>query len=100
MAKDESHIEVLSTKGQLEDFMENNFVWKDIQRELIIWLDGFKKEKDGIVDDAAESNPSTAAVLMHLGDLNGREKAIKYVLTLPQLFLNILEEKENESSSE
>jgi hypothetical protein len=37
---------------------------------------------------------------MHLGDLNGRKKAIKYVLTLPQLFLNILEEKENESSSE
>jgi hypothetical protein len=100
MAEDKSHIGVLSTKGQLEDFMENNFVWKDIQRELIIWLEGFEKEKDGIVDDAADSNPSTAAVLMHLGDLNGRKKAIKYVLTLPQLFLNILEEKENESSSE
>ena len=46
-----------------------------------------------VVDDAADSNPSTASVLLHMGDLNGRQKAVDYMLSLPDIFLQLLEAK-------
>ena len=98
--EDNAQIEVMSTKRQIEEFKKDNLVWKDIEHELKIWLKAFEVEKSGIVDDAATENPSTAAVLLHIGDLNGRKKAINYILTLPDVFLSILEEKKNDISSE
>jgi hypothetical protein len=94
----DGQIEVYSTKLQIEDFKES-LIWADIKRELEIWAKGFDIEMKQIVDEAATTNPSTASVLMHMGDLNGRMKAIRYVLNLPDLFLNILEDKKNDSSS-
>ena len=96
--KDQSQIEIMATKSQIKEFKENNFVWKDMVNEINVWLEAFEGEKMSIVDDAAENNPSTASVLLHLGDLNGRAKAIKYMMSLPDLFLSILEEKKDDSS--
>jgi hypothetical protein len=89
-------ISITSTKSQIEEFKES-LIWKDIVTELDTWLEGFRQEQDGIVEDAATSNPSTASVLMHMGDLNGRRKAIMYVLGLPDMFISILKDKISDS---
>jgi hypothetical protein len=85
-------IEINSSKSQIEDF-KDSIIWKDITTELEAWIEGFRREQDSIVEDAANSNPSTASVLLHLGDLNGRRKAILYVLGIPDLFIELLESR-------
>ena len=86
---------VNATKLQIEEF-QNSLIWKDIKRELNMWRRGFRKELETIVDDAATENPSTASVLLHMGDLNGRIKSVDYILNLPNIFLSILEDKKND----
>lgn len=95
---DRSKIEVMSSKRQLENF-KKSFIWKDIVNELSVWQEGFGIEMANIVDDAEGNNPSTASVLLHMGDLNGRIKAVQYILNLPDLFLHILEERKDVSRS-
>jgi len=85
-------IKINSTEDAITDFLES-VLWADIERELKAWKEGFQIELESIVDDAAEKNPSTASVLMHLGDLNGRQKAIDYVLQLPSVLLTIVREQ-------
>lgn len=89
-----SQMIVNSTKDQIEEFKES-ILWTDIKRELLAWKRGFAEEMSTIVDEAAMENPSTAAVLLHMGDLNGRQKAVDYILALPDVFLSILEDKDN-----
>ena len=76
---------------------EKSVFWRDVVRELKAWKKGFGIEQDGIVDDASASNPSTASVLMHMGSIDGRVKAVDYLLELPNVFKSILEDKENDS---
>jgi len=85
-------VEICATKDQIEDF-KVSVLWKDIVTELLAWKEGFTREMQSIVDDAARDNPSTASVLLHMGDLNGRQKAVNYFLTLPDVFLGILESR-------
>lgn len=88
-------MEVRATRAQLEKFKES-ILWEDIVNELNLWKEGFEYEMKSIVDDAADNNPSTAAVLMHIGDINGRIKAVNYMLSIPDVFLSILDaNKEN-----
>ncbi|MHA1289113.1 MAG: hypothetical protein ACTSPB_17125, partial [Candidatus Thorarchaeota archaeon] len=94
---DLKEIEVLSTKIQIEQFLKT-LIWKDITRELKAWEKGFETERARIVDDAQENNPTTASVLMHLGDINGRIKAVRYLLGLPQMLIQILEEQQDDTS--
>jgi hypothetical protein len=92
-------IEVYSTTEQIKNFMEST-LWKDMVRELEAWSEGFRREQDSLVEEAAVTNPSTASVLMHLGDLNGRQKAIRYVLGLPEMLLDVKEEqKQNKQTN-
>ena len=93
---DMREVEVYSTRGQIEDF-QSSIIWADIVRELDAWKIGFEIEMSSIVDDAAKENPSTAAVLLHMGDVNGRTKAIEYLLSLPDIFLQILEDKKDDT---
>jgi len=92
----EKQIIVRSTKGEIERFIES-ILWKDMKRELGTWKKGFKAENESIVDDAVETNPSTASVLMHLGDINGRVKTVDYLLSLPTIFLQILEDQKDDN---
>ena len=85
-------IQVNATKLQIEEFKQS-LLWQDIVRELEMWKKGFSLEMGAIVDDAASTHPSTAEVLMHLGDLNGRQKAVDYVLNILDVFLGILNDK-------
>ena len=89
-------IEIHSSKGDLREF-KKSIIWKDIRRELASWKKGFRMERDGIVDDAESDNPSTASVLLHMGDINGRMKAVDYLLSIPDIFIQILEGQKNDS---
>ena len=93
-------IELRTTRDQVEEFKES-ILWADIVEELNSWKEGFNREMMAIVDDAEGKNPSTAAVLLHMGDINGRQKAVDYFLSLPDVFLDLLktkmEVKEDES---
>jgi hypothetical protein len=88
-------VQVLASKESIEDFKES-ILWADIVRELNAWKEGFNREQDNIVGEAESTNPSTASVLLHMGDLNGRKKAVDYMLSLLDVFLNIIEEKKEE----
>ena len=83
-------LEVNSTKGQIKRF-QKSLLWQDIQRELDFWAEGFAREQDSIVDNAASDNPSTAAVLLHYGDINGRKKAVQYFKQILDVFIDVLE---------
>ena len=80
--------EVLSTLESLKEFKES-IIWKDITEELIEWRDGFKEELLSIPSSIAD-NPvmSSAHVLTHMGDVNGRIMAIEYVLLIVDTLIN------------
>lgn len=92
-------VEVYATKGQIEDFKES-LLWKDIVRELDKWKQGFAEEMFVIVETSHDENPSSASVLMHLGDLHGRAKAVDYLQQLPDIFLEIVKSKSVQNSNE
>jgi hypothetical protein len=93
-------MKVNATRGQIEDFKES-VLWNDMIRELTAWKEGFNREMLSIVDDAASENSSTASILLHMGDLNGRQKAVDYFLSILDVFLNALEiEKEDKEAKE
>ena len=93
------NIEIHSTKDQLEDF-KKSVIWNDISRELQSWKEGFEMELRSMVDDAAETNPSTANFLLHMGDLNGRIKAVDYMLGIVDVFTQIKETEKDEEEEE
>ena len=92
-------IQIRVTKDAIEEF-KSSVLWADIVEELKAWKEGFNREQLSIVDDAEANNPSTASVLLHMGDLNGRQKAVDYFLSLPDVFLGILEEKKEEEKKD
>jgi len=85
-------IQIRTTVDQLEEFKES-ILWADMVEELKSWKEGFNGEMLSIVDNAEGENPSTASVLLHMGDLNGRQKAVDYFLSLPDVFLDLLKMK-------
>ena len=87
----ERQVTVRATRDQIKEFKES-ILWKDIKRELGMWRKGFRNESKLIVNDAVDNNLSTASVLLHMGDLDGRVKAVDYLLSLPSIFLQILED--------
>jgi hypothetical protein len=92
-------IQVRVSKDALEEF-KKSILWADIVEELQSWKEGFNREMQSIVDDAEGNNPSTASVLLHMGDLNGRQKAVDYFLSLPDVFIDLLtSEKEDKNDS-
>lgn len=94
--EDEYGIKINATKGQVEDFKES-ILWQDICCELDFWVEGFDKEEESIVDKVANENLSTAAALTLLGSIDGRKKAVAYFKRILDVFLNILEEKEDDT---
>lgn len=92
-------VSVNATKDQINELKES-VLWNDIVNELSVWKQGFNDEMMTIVDDSRDLNSSTAAVLLHMGDLNGRQKAVDYLLSLPDVFLQILEDKKQLTDKE
>jgi len=92
----EEGIIVKSTHDQITEFKES-LLWDDIKNELAAWKIGFEYELQTITENVATENSSTAAVLMHIGDINGRIKAVNYMISLPDIFLQILEDRKDDS---
>lgn len=88
-------MQVRVSKEAIEEFKES-ILWADMVEELKSWKEGFNREMLSIVDDAEGNNPSTASVLLHMGDLNGRQKAVDYFMSLPDVFLSLLEDKKED----
>jgi len=87
---------VNATKDQIEDFKES-LLWKDIKRELMIWKRMARNEYSQMVGMAIEKPTSDSNILMHLGSVYGREATVDYLLSIPDAFLQILEEKNNDT---
>ena len=85
-------IKINATLDQIEGLKES-IIWKDIVRELRNWKKGFNMEMESIVDNAESNNPSTASVLMHMGDLNGRQKAVDYFISILDVFTDLKREE-------
>jgi len=85
-------VKINATLENIEDF-KKSILWNDITRELVAWKEGFNREMSTIVDDAEKTNPSTASVLLHMGDLNGRQKAVDYVLSILDVFTDLKKEE-------
>lgn len=92
-------ITITATKDQIED-LKSSLIWNDIVNELESWRTGFNREMMAIVDETASTNPSTASVLLHMGDLNGRQKAVDYMIGILDVFLSLLEDNSKEVSHE
>lgn len=88
---------IISTKESLQEF-KNSTIWKDLSNELIEWKEAFANELMALVSSYETSNPSTASVLLHMGDINGRIKAVDYMLSLPDLFIQLLESQPKENN--
>ena len=86
-------MDINATKDQIEEF-KSSILWSDIVKELESWKEGFNDEMASIVDNSVDENPSTATVLLHMGDLNGRQKTVDYMISILDVFLSILETKE------
>ena len=100
--EDKHEVRIDATKGQIEEFKES-LLWKDICRELEIWKKMCNEEYGRVVGECINADvekPNTATTLMHLGDIYGREKAMDYVMSILDVFLQILEERDNESGHE
>lgn len=92
-------MEVNSSIIEIEEF-KKSILWDDIVRELKSWKEGFELERAGMVDSLAGSNISTAEFLTHLGSVDGRIKAVDYMLGLPDVFISILEFNNKEEVSD
>lgn len=99
--EDTKEVIVNATRDQIEEF-KASILWDDFKRELVMWKEMCKDEYGQVVGDSITSG---ANILTHLGDIHGREMTIDYLLSLPDVFLQILDDKdkeeiENESQSE
>lgn len=77
---------VLSTVSQLQEFKES-IIWKDFCQELDSWRESFQQELLCLTDKVADENLSTPSVLVHLGDVSARIKAVDYMLLIPDTLI-------------
>jgi len=93
--------EVRSTKMQIEEF-KSSMLWSDFKDELIQLATNAQLEYDLVgeshVDDQGfKIVPNQSETLIHLGDIKGRRKAVQYFLSIPDILIQILEDKQDDS---
>lgn len=92
---------IRTTVSEIESFKEST-LWLDIQDELHDLADRAQLEYDLVGephsdDDGYKVIPNSSETLIHLGDIKGRRKAVSYFLNILDIFLQILEDKKNDS---
>jgi hypothetical protein len=92
---------IRTTVDEIESF-KGSTLWIDIQDELIDLAQRAQLEYDIVgeshSDDAGyKVIPNSSEALIHLGDIKGRRKAVNYFLNILDIFLQILEDKKNDS---
>ena len=95
---------IRSTKIQIEEF-KGSFIWLDIVDELNRLAKHSLIEYDLVGEPHADGQgstvvPNTAETLIHLGDIKGRRKAVQYFLSIPDIFLQIIEINEGDKKSQ
>ena len=93
---DKQEVVITATKDQINEF-KGSLLWADIKRELKSWLERFAGQKGDTIDLCIEGEITGSSALTGLADIRGREKAIDYILEMPDVFLSILEDKKDES---
>lgn len=93
---DEMEVEIGSTKLQIEEFIKS-IIWNDIKRELDKWKSGASQEYSRVIGDVISGDSGIENPDMYLGNLYGREMTINFILSLPNMFLEILKDKEGKS---
>ncbi len=93
---DDMEVRIHATKIQIEDF-KDSLLWQDIKRELKVWQTAAGQEYGQVIGNVIAGNSEIENSDMHLGSLYGREKTVEFLLSLPDMFLQILEEKKDES---
>ena len=89
------------SKNEVEEFLSSP-VWLDIKDELTDLAKRAEVEYDLVgeshVDDSGNLIvPNTSETLIHLGHIKGRRKAVSYFLNIPDILLQILEDKKNDA---
>lgn len=95
---------IRATRNQIEEF-RSSMLWKDIVDELNNLDRRAQLEYDLVGephknDDGLLVIPNTSDVLIHLGDIKGRRKAVQYFLQILDVFETILEEQANDAKRE
>lgn len=92
-------VKVRATRLQIEEF-KGSILWSDMKDELEQWKLIAQEEYGKVVGNIISGDSSVENSDMHLGSLHGREMAIDYLLAIPDIFLQILEDKKDESRHE
>ena len=95
---------IRSTRDQLEEFKES-LIWADIVEELETLASRAQIEYDlvgepHVDDEGFKIVPNSSETLIHLGDIKGRRKAVAYFLSIPDILLQTLEDKKNDTERE
>lgn len=95
---------IRSSRSEIEEF-KGSFVWLDIKDELNDLAKRAELEYDLVgephVDDSGHMIiPNTSETLIHLGEIKGRRKAVSYFLNIPNILLQILEDKKDDNRRE
>jgi len=96
---DRMEVVVNATRNQIEDFVDS-LLWKDIKRELKIWQRASVDEYSQVIGNIISGDSDIENSDMHLGSLYGREKTIDFLLSIPEMFLQILEDKKLEEEQD
>lgn len=89
--EDVKQVLVRASADQIKDFRDNSLIWKDVKREMAIWSRMFQREVMEVIDDVVAGQREAGSALTHLGSIHGRVKAVEYMLSLPDIFLQTLE---------
>jgi len=92
---------IRSTKSDIEEFKES-FIWLDIVDELSRLAKNAAIEYDLVGEPHTDDQgykvvPNSSETLIHLGDIKGRRKAVAFFLSIPDIFLQILEDKKDDN---
>ena len=91
---------IKSSKSEVEEF-KSSLIWTDIKDELNDLTKRAQLEYELVgeprVDDSGHMIvPNTSETLIHLGEIKGRKKAVAYFLNIPDILLQILEDKKDD----
>lgn len=94
---------IKSTKAQLEEFKES-FIWSDIKDELT-QLDRLAQLEYDIVGEPHKNDsgslviPNSSETLIHLGDIKGRRKAVKYFLDIIDVLIDAVTQQQEDKKA-
>lgn len=92
-------VKVRATKLQIEEFKES-ILWEDIENELEQWKSAAQGEYSQVISNIISGGSGIENSDMHLGSLFGREMTIDYLLSIPDIFIQVLEERKEEKEKE